>query len=202
MELINFNNAGVLPEGWDGEVKSIYEYSFPLAERRSWQSVRHLSELNVIDAYAVCAGGRVIGLVTIWKFGPDGLQAGNSSRRASEQLAPDDSDTWVYIEHLALSIDARGKGLGSAIIEQIKHIYNRPIVLEAEPAGMTDEAESRLRFYRRLGFEVHQDFEYIQPPYRSGGESLRLHLLTYKLPPDSDLSQIARNLHAEVYGVN
>ncbi len=184
MELRIFNFPDFSPSFQENRLRAIYEEAFPQSERRSWQSIRELAAYGRLDAMAVTHEGDAVGLVTIWKFPAPGTGA------------------WIYIEHLALAPELRGRGLGTAVMEEIKRLYGLPIVLEAEPAGSTPQAHARLRFYKRLGFEVHDTFPYIQPPYAPGLPSVMLNLLTFNLPQEVSLSEIASTLHREVYGMD
>lgn len=176
-----------MPANWDTTLRAIFERSFPESERRTWQSVKRLATEGDIDALAVTVNDDIVGHVTIWKF---------TSRNVGE---------WLYIEYLAFAQQWRGKGLGTSVMRGIQETYGLPIVLEAEPSGFTPEADARLRFYRRLGFEVHEDFPYTQPPYSPGLPPVELLLLTYHRPHGLSLAEISRTLHEKVYkatGIN
>lgn len=183
MELINFNNPAFLSPDTENRLRTVYEGSFPESERRSWQSIKELSSVSRLNALAVVHEGEVAGLVTIWKF------------------SDADALPWIYIEHLALSPEYRGRGIGSEVIEEIKRAYSLPVVLEAEPSGSTPEADARLRFYKRSGFRVHEDFSYSQPPYAPGMPWVALTLISHGLPPEISLREISDTLHREVYAI-
>jgi len=53
---------------------------------------------------------------------------------------------FVHIDLLAVAEHARGKGLGSALINEVKRIFNKPIRAYCE--------EHNVAFYKKLGFVV------------------------------------------------
>lgn len=62
-------------------------------------------------------------------------------------------DEFIFIDYLFVSKDARGQGLGSKLIEELKE-RKKPILLEVEPVDYDDtDTEKRLKFYKREGFK-------------------------------------------------
>lgn len=196
MKLINFNNKALFTPQYAQKVKDIYFFSFPETERRPWQSVLSLSAEGVVDAYVVEDEDDAVGLVTVWHFPIRRSGAENNSLSSSRTPAE-----WIYIEHLALSDRCRGRGLGSLVLRELIGLYRLPVVLEVEPDGSTPEAGARIRFYKRLGFEIHDSYRYVQPPYSEGLPALELWLLTHSLPAGLSLDVVSRCLHTGVYGV-
>ncbi len=154
----------------------IYMESFPAEERREWADLIERSRKGEIALDLVKDDDRVIGLVTVWRL----PQAD-------------------YVEHFALDCSARGKGVGSEIIDLVvNRAADRAVVLEVEPAGTNSMAARRIGFYQRHGFGLI-DYEYMQPPYGCGLPWVRLMLMTTK-PVDAE--QVSRSLHRMVYGVS
>jgi hypothetical protein len=61
--------------------------------------------------------------------------------------------TFVFIDYLFVSKNARGQGLGHKLMEKMKQ-KGKPILLEVEPVNYDDsDTEKRLHFYKREGFE-------------------------------------------------
>lgn len=206
MKLINFNDKALFTPQYAQKVKDIYFSSFPETERRPWQSVLALSAEGVVDAYVVEDENDAVGLVTVWHF-PLGMERCESAPASASGAGCQVSSSrtraeWIYIEHLALSDRCRGRGLGSLVVRELINLYRLPVVLEAEPDGSTPEAGARLRFYRRLEFEIHDGYRYVQPPYSEGLPALELWLLTHSLPAGLSLDEVSRCLHTGVYGVD
>ncbi|WP_278832813.1 GNAT family N-acetyltransferase [Porphyromonas cangingivalis] len=85
-------------------------------------------------------------------------------------------DDYVYIEHLAVSAEVRGKGHGTKLLEAFVHSVSKTVLLEIDPI-VDAISEARLRFYERCGF--HQNpYPHTHPPYREGYESHPLVVLT------------------------
>lgn len=69
-------------------------------------------------------------------------------------------ESFVFIDYLFVSKDARGQGLGHKLIEKLKQ-KGKPIILEVEPVNYNDsDTEKRLHFYKREGFEHAQSIGY------------------------------------------
>ncbi|MBM7691287.1 ribosomal protein S18 acetylase RimI-like enzyme [Peribacillus deserti] len=69
-------------------------------------------------------------------------------------------DSFVFIDYLFVSKDARGEGLGRKLLDKMKR-KEKPIILEVEPVNYEDtDTEKRLRFYKREGFEHAQRIGY------------------------------------------
>ncbi|MFC7321218.1 GNAT family N-acetyltransferase [Halobacillus campisalis] len=69
-------------------------------------------------------------------------------------------NSFIFIDYVYVSSDARGQGLGHQLIEKMKS-KGKPIILEVEPVDYeeTDTAK-RLHFYQREGFEHAQSIGY------------------------------------------
>ncbi|MBL1292197.1 GNAT family N-acetyltransferase [Streptomyces sp. NPDC057067] len=96
-------------------------------------------------------GGTVGGFATAWTT-PDVFPSGRSYGHVAEALGPGRVEGWLSgaleVDELAVSPDARGAGLGSALLSA---------VTEAAPDGRcwlltSVRAEATLRFYRRAGW--------------------------------------------------
>jgi ribosomal protein S18 acetylase RimI-like enzyme len=121
---------------------NLYQESFPREERREWNALVAVLNEKAICFSAVTCGTGVFGLVVFWEF-----------------------DGFIYIEHLAVKPDHRGKGIAGSVLG-ILHGIGKPILLEVEIPF--DEASSRrVAFYNRCGFTA-LPCDYFQPPYREG----------------------------------
>ncbi len=159
-------------------VRGLYETSFPEEERRPWRSI-----LDMIDSRSPFFRMRVIlsdekkflGFLTTWNL-----------------------PSTLYIEHFAVEKAARGSGIGSLVLSALKvSEAETPIVLEVELPGDSPEAERRIAFYERNGFEAMRDYPYYQPPYRPDLESVPMMLMTTSPLPDANSFVIM--LHTLVY---
>ncbi|MCY8266043.1 GNAT family N-acetyltransferase [Bacillus haynesii] len=69
-------------------------------------------------------------------------------------------DSFIFIDYLFVSKDARGQGLGSKLIEKLKK-KNKPILLEVEPVDEDDaDTAKRLKFYQKENFKHAESIGY------------------------------------------
>lgn len=118
--------------------------------------------------------GAVTGFVTYWNLG-----------------------RFNYIEHLAVDTPARHRGTGSALVEQVKAL-GLPVLLEVEPP-VDAVTVARVDFYRRLGFELWREVDYLQPPYSPGKPAVPLCIMTTAGMTLADVQAAIAVLHAQVY---
>lgn len=160
-------------------VEELFLAAFPESERRPVDAQRRNVDTHpAFRCYLLTEeGGRPVGFITVWHL-----------------------DGFYYAEHFAVDPSLRNGGYGSRVVQQLLHELKLPLVLEAEvPAD--DLSRRRVAFYERQGFRTW-DKDYVQPPYRPGGESLPLYLMVanehYGLPP---VDAVRRAIYREVYGV-
>lgn len=158
-------------------VLRLYENAFPEEERRPYSDADDF--LSFIGANAQifsilviepAKGGGQLGFVTFWEF-PE----------------------FLYIEHLAVAPQARGGGLGAALVREVAsraESLGKGVLLEVEiprssaSPDLSDHSDSsdlavrRIRFYERLEFRQWPDFKYIQPPYSPGLPPVPLMIMT------------------------
>ncbi len=127
--------------------------AFPYEERRDISDQKECLSNKFFNFFEIFDNEADVGFITIWEF-PE----------------------FIFIEHLAIDEEKRAGGYGSEVIELVKKIYNKPIILEAE-APETDQQIKRIRFYNRQDFKVN-GYEYEQPSYH-GGEGVPLKILSY-----------------------
>ncbi len=160
-------------------IRSVYEDSFPVDERREFDQVKRLLKENETFHLAVIEkDGRGVGLLSYWQW-PD----------------------WRYVEHFAVDGTCRGKGIGREILQAFIAEDDTPIVLEVEHPD-DDICIRRIRFYESLGFVLHPEYDYIQPPYDATKHPLHLYLMTCRMTDFATRYQeIKSRLYAQVYGV-
>lgn len=159
-------------------VKQLYFDSFPENERRPWNDFesRISDKSNKMKLHIVYVNNKPAGFISWWHL--------DANLR--------------YIEHFAIDAQLRNRGIGYKALFKFRSLYNDDIVLETEPAELSEMSKHRRGFYTRCGFYVHDEFRYIQPAYAVGLEPVRLNLVTSKR--DVDLLKVTRLLHKIVYG--
>ncbi|MBR6756872.1 MAG: GNAT family N-acetyltransferase [Bacteroidaceae bacterium] len=160
-------------------VQRIYENAFPVDERRDFDVLLALIEGEpLFTVEAIVRGSEVCGFMSWWNM-----------------------DGWRYIEHFAIDETCRGSGIGRRALHQfLSRTDNVPVVIEVEPP-VDDTTRRRITFYQSMGFTLHDDYRYIQPPYAVGRMSVELNLMTWGMGLSPDCDIITRTLHRVVYGV-
>jgi hypothetical protein len=159
------------------QIKNLYFSSFPEDERREWKSIEDLTDsraqyhFTLINSRNKCAG-----FISWWN-----LRSG------------------IYVEHFAINPNMRSCGLGALALEKFCNVHaGKPIVLEVELPNANEMACRRIGFYKRCGFVAHPEVEYLQPPYRPGGNTVELLLMTYG--HGADVPAMASEIKENVYG--
>lgn len=156
---------------------AIYEAAFPLTERRTWeQQVALMTSEPRYRVQLIRLADSVVGLLTWW-----------------------DLPEWTYVEHLALSPEVQGMGLGSQTLRSFMAVAPRPILLEVE-LPHTAEQQARVCFYQHLGFTLHEEIPYIQPPYQAGQPAIALCVMTTQptTTPEA-VADFVREWHPIIY---
>ncbi|MGL4851680.1 MAG: GNAT family N-acetyltransferase [Phocaeicola sp.] len=158
-------------------VEELMLSAFPENERRDQSNQREYTDNNSkLHCNVVTNDSEAIGLVNYWRLGK-----------------------FYYIEHIAIDPHCRNGGHGKVVIEKIKEIcHDLPIILEVERPE--DEMSCRrINFYQRSGFALHE-LDYIQPPYRVGGEEVPLYLMSYgTIDMEAEWENVTQSIHQEVY---
>ncbi|MGL5937467.1 MAG: GNAT family N-acetyltransferase [Phocaeicola sp.] len=153
--------------------------SFPKAERRGREEQRiYTDNNNRFKCNIVLNHSKPVGLVNYWEL-----------------------DGFNYIEHIAIDPTLRNGGYGKVVINKIKELSNGlPILLEVEK-GVDEITHRRISFYKRLGFILHK-YDYLQPAYREGGETVPLYLMSHgPINMEIEYERVKRCIHQEVYHV-
>lgn len=158
-------------------IEELMHESFPVDERRDDDAQRYNTDHNqLFAAYLITEGEINIGLITLWKL-----------------------DGFYYVEHLATSPQVRNKGYGKMIIQALLHDFSDyTIVLEVE-LPEDDLSKRRIGFYERNGFKLcHKP--YMQPPYRSVGTPIPMHVMySGDRPIDDIFDKIKSEIYRNVY---
>ncbi len=153
----------------------IMEKSFPEDERRPENEQKMLFDNPLYKVY--CAGN-IKGFMAVWEF-----------------------ESFIFLEHFAVSPEYRNEGLGSKMIAELKRMYGKKICLETEPPE-TDTASGRIEFYKRNGFYLNE-YPYIQPPISKGKNEVPLMIMTSDEPlKKCEFEEIKATLYKEVYKIN
>lgn len=155
----------------------IYEEAFPRNEKRDIEGQRAILDDNNYDILLQREGGIALGFLAYWKLG-----------------------RFHFVEHLAVSRESRGKGVGGRLIQAILRM-GKPVVLEVEPPE--DEVKrKRIVFYERHGF-VLNDHPHIQPPLAKGANPVVLKWMSSPSPLlPQDACYIEEKLKEIVYSKN
>lgn len=158
-------------------VENLLHESFPEEERRDDDMQRYNTDNNpLFTAYLITDDAENIGLITLWKL-----------------------SGFLYVEHLATSPSVRNKGYGKMIMQALLHDFSDyTIVLEVE-LPEDDLSKRRIGFYERNGFKLcHKP--YMQPPYRSGGTPIPMHVMySGDRPIDDIFDKIKSEIYRNVY---
>jgi GNAT superfamily N-acetyltransferase len=155
------------------ELLPLYSASFPPEERRDLDVLLKMMPEAQMFFSAVVSASHLAGLVVYWEF-----------------------DGFLYVEHLALFLPQRGKGIGREVLNQLQRRGN-PILLEVE-IPFDDVSTNRVAFYYRCGFQP-LPIDYLQPPYREGETLLPMMLFSDQM--DWDAALLKRSVELFQYRV-
>ncbi|NSL88614.1 GNAT family N-acetyltransferase [Chitinophaga sp. Mgbs1] len=154
-------------------VRELYEASFPLEEKRPWDSLSELLKHDRLRLLTLDKEGVFGGFLFYWQL-PD----------------------YFFIEYFAVHPDMRGGGTGSHVMRLLEE-QTGGIVLEVEPP-LTAQAVRRIAFYERLGYQAFPEV-YHQPPHHKGFPPLELRLMQKGLTPGETFLQVKNQLYKYVY---
>lgn len=157
-------------------VENLLHESFPEVERRDDDMQRYNTDFNPsFTCYFIKDNDVPVGLITVWNLGG-----------------------FYYLEHLVTSPAVRNKGYGRKVMDKIRESFPGVIVLEVERPE-EEMSIRRIGFYKRCGFLLCEK-DYMQPPYRKGGEGLPLYLMFAGADSiDDDFERIRDRIYKEVY---
>lgn len=159
-------------------MEKVLTESFPPNEYRDLKDLRHYSDHNTLfHASIIHEKEKLVGLINYWDFA-----------------------NFCYIEHFAIENSMRSRGYGAFSLFLLKKIINKPIILEVE-LPLKEQAIKRIKFYRRQGFELWNNY-YEQPPYRSNEKSYPMLLMAYgDIDKAEQFKHIRNTIYKEVYGI-
>ena len=153
---------------------AIYLAAFPPDERRE---PAELIARNGHHGYlfkAVTNNGKIAGILETWEF-----------------------STFRFLEHIAIVPELQGKGLGTEVLNDYLNQSVKPVLLEAEPP--TDAVSlRRIQFYLNSGFSI-LDFDYTQPPYYPGKNSVPMVLMSNASLQPVNIEEAVNIIKEKVY---
>lgn len=156
-------------------IRDLYEESFPIEERRPWELITSPED----EAFSLNAlyseDGGLVGFYTYWRL-----------------------EHSLYYEHLAISPELRGSGLGQAVVELWSRETKLPLILEVELAETSDMATRRINFYRRNGLHL-LPYDYIQPAYSRELPSVPMHVMCSEVLDTEHFGRVCAEIYRRVY---
>ena len=170
MELIKILSTD--DEHWQ-EVIALYTTSFPERERRDIKALEIVLADKRFHAVKFVINNGFAALMFYWQL-----------------------NKLVFLEHLAVSENIRGKGYGKHMMEWLLKLSVPHFLLEVEHP-FDNDSQRRIAFYERSGFSTNH-YEYFQPPYRATDDPLPLLLMSR---PEIDSVDTFRLLMRQVHEV-
>jgi len=159
-------------EFWD-----LYNQAFPADERRDITVQKQVMQNSCYDIECFYEKDKLKGFCATWTF-PE----------------------FIFVDHIAVSPEFRGQGIGSEIINKVINDHKKPVILEVERPE-TETAQRRITFYERLGFKLNE-FDYYQPSLGQGKSSIPLHLMSHpNFIKSKHYEQIKVSIYQTVYQV-
>ena len=157
------------------EFSIIYEEAFPSDERREWSQIIDLLSNNSFNFFKILYMQRTIGLLSVWNLGE-----------------------FHFVEHFAIQDIDRGKGFGNQVILLLQCRISTPLILEVEEP-LTEMAQKRIAFYKRLNFQVCA-LDYYQPPYSISKNKVKMLLMSFpEMLIQDSLIQVKARIYDSVY---
>lgn len=112
-----------------------------------------------------------------------------------------ESDTFVFVDYLLVSREARGQGLGRRLLEDLQ-AKGKPILLEVEPIDHdAPDTARRQRFYARAGFRCAEGVVYRRRSLATA-EIVELEILYWAPDPSVDEEDIYAHMKATYLDVH
>jgi len=154
------------------EIYTSYTTTFPVDEQRDKDQFESLFSNPHVEFMSVIHESEAIGYLILWKL-----------------------SSFVFVEHFEVFEAFRSKKLGSHIMNHLSESYPN-IILEIEPAELSEDASRRYSFYQRNNFSLI-DTTHVQPSYGEGKKSLNLWLLANYTP--ENVEEAKKEIHKIIY---
>ena len=110
-------------------------------------------------------------------------------------------EDFMYVEHFAILKELRGSGIGTKFFKWFLPTINKPFILEVEDP-VDEDTIRRVNFYKNSGF-VLNNYEYYQPSYHDGSDSVPMKIVSYKSPiTKQQFNDYINTMLATVYAKN
>ncbi len=160
------------------DIKETYLFlqkAFDPSELRAYEWMKDIYDQKKFKIYGYINNNQLLGVITLWEF-----------------------DDYNYIEHFAVDENYRGEGIGSQMIEDMKELCHKPIVLEVEEI-VDDTTRNRVHFYEKHEFQL-SSYLFIQPPLRENVKDVPLIYMSYPTLLDNHMyDKIFAELKNKVY---
>ncbi|MDH5036568.1 GNAT family N-acetyltransferase [Chryseobacterium cucumeris] len=154
------------------EIYTSYSTTFPVDEQRDKDQFDSLFSNPYVEFMSVIHESEAIGYLILWKL-----------------------SSFVFVEHFEVFEAFRSKKLGSHIMNHLSDNYPQ-IILEIEPAELSEDASRRYSFYQRNNFSLI-DTTHVQPSYGEGKKNLNLWLLANYTP--ENVEEAKKEIHKIIY---
>ena len=152
---MRFYNILDLEDSYYKAFSYLYKKSFPIFEQRTQEQQERAFNHPNYNLQAFFDGNLFVGVVSFWEFAQ-----------------------YIYVEHLAIMDEHRGKGYGHKMIQNFVRTNLKKIILEIDPL-VDDTSFARLRFYKDCGF-FENPYDHKHPPDRKGFKPHSLLVLSSK----------------------
>lgn len=177
LKIVTIYNKISQKSSYIASFQHLYVESFPDCERRDWGQVIGIMETdNRFHVVVARVDKGVQGFVSYWLF-----------------------DGFSYIEHLAVKTTCRHRGIGGGLVNYVESM-GAPLVLEVE-RPVDDATRRRVAFYEHLGLVLHDEIDYVQPPYSPDKCPVPMCLMTSQAMQVQDVRRAIDVIKREVYGV-
>ena len=158
---------------------SIMKDSFPEDEYRSYDEQKDLLNNKNYKMYVlVNTEEEIIAFICLWIF-----------------------ESFAFIEHFAVKEKYRNHGIGTEILHKIDELLDCQICLEVE-LPETKMAIRRINFYKRNGYYINDNYDYVQPSYSEDKQPVPLMIVTSKgTISEMQFEKIKETLYKDVYNV-
>lgn len=151
------------------------ERAFPYEERRDKDDEKKLFDKENFRFCRLVSDEETVGVAAYWLF-----------------------DDFLFLEHLAINKEQRGKGRGTEFLREIKN-FGVPVVLEVEKPTY-DYAVKRIAFYERGGFVLNEKNDYEQPSYH-GGDGVPLLIMSSSPLSVKETEEVTARIYETCYGI-
>lgn len=125
---------------WYKPFAEIYKVSFPVHEQRNELQQATAFSDSRYHLIITTEDEKLLSFIAYWDF-----------------------DEYVYIEHLAVNPQFRGRNIGSQALNDFAGLVANTVILEIDP--LTDDvSKKRLGFYEKLGYKLNT-YRHFHPPY-------------------------------------